>query len=351
MKKLSMKAALLVGVKNIQIKNIPIPEVKKGTVLIKVKACGVCGSDLKFFNYGDRVNKFPAILGHEISGEVVEIGDGIKNFNIGDRIVLGSEIPCKHCETCKKGLENICDNLLSIGTTVPGGFSEYMLLSEPIVERCPIKKIPDNVPFDEAALSETLACVINGMDFVRMRENKDVLIIGTGPIGCMMINVSQILGASKIVAVDKNPKRIDMARIFCADHYIYSENNNFLEEVLKITNGKGYEVVVTACSDPGAYEKAILAAAKGGFVNLFSGVAKGLSDTVAFPHNFIHYRQVAIGGSFSSTKHHLKRAIDYLSSGKINSKALITHKFPLDDINKAFDLVQNQKGLKVLINP
>ncbi len=344
-----MKAALLDNVKNINVREIPTPEVRSGTALIRVKACGICGSDLKFYNYGDRVKEFPAILGHEISGEVVEVGKNVNNLSVGDRVALGNEIPCKKCYACKKGLDNVCEDVLSVGTTIPGGLSEFMLLTEDFIERGPINKMPDNITYDEGALAEPLGCIINGFGLARMDEGKDILIIGAGPIGCLMINLAQLLGASKIVVVDKNQKRLNLAGSFGADNYVLSEK--FLEETLDLTNGKGYDIVMSACSDSNAHEQAIRAVAKGGFVNLFGGVAKGLSDNVSFSNNFMHYRQFSVGGSFSQTKEHHRIALEYLASGKIQTNKLITHRFGLDKIKEAFDVVQNIRGLKVIVNP
>ncbi len=345
-----MKAALLEKPKQIAVKEVETPKVTANTILLRVKSCGICGSDLKFYNYGDRVKEFPAILGHEIAGEVVEVGKGVDNFKVGDRLALGNEIPCKNCYACKKGLENVCENVLSVGTTVPGGLSEYMLIREEMVERGPINEVPDNLSFDEAALAEPLGCVVNGLEFAKMEEGKSILVIGTGPIGCLSIELSKLLGASKIVAVDKNENRLKMAQPFNADHYIHSEND-FLDEALQLTNNKGYDVVMVANGDTKAGEKGIAAVAKGGFVNIFGGIAKGLPDVVSFPSNFMHYRQFAIGGSFSQTEVHHKKALEYLARGKIKTDKIITHRFKLNDIEKAFDVVLNQQGLKVIINP
>lgn len=344
-----MKAALLERPKVIAVRDVETPKVRQGTILLRVKACGICGSDLKFFNYGDRVKEFPAILGHEVAGEVVETGKDVAGFAAGDRLALGNEIPCKQCHACGKGLENICENVLSVGTTVPGGLSEYMLLPEVMVRNGPINRMPD-ITFDEAALAEPLGCVVNGLEFARMGNGKSVLVVGTGPIGCMAINLAQLLGASKIVAADKNEKRLEMAKPFKADEHIYA-GKGFLEEALKLSGGEGYDVVFSACGDVSAHEQAVRAAAKGGFVNIFGGVAKGLPDAVSFPSNFMHYREISVGGSFSQTEAHHKKALGYLASGKIKTKHLITHKFKLDDIEKAFDIVLNLQGLKVIINP
>ena len=346
-----MKAALLESPGKMTVREIDTPAVRSGTILLRVRSCGICGTDMRFYNYGDRVKEFPAILGHEIAGEVAEVGVDVKGFAIGDRIALGNEIPCKKCAACSKGLENVCENRLSIGSTLPGGLSEYMLLTEDMVGRGPINNMPSKLSFDEAALAEPLGCIVNGLEFAQMKEGKDVLVIGTGPIGCMTINLCRILGASKIVVVDRNDKRLRMAEPFGADHHVFSENNTFLEEVLALTGGKGYDVVMSACSDVAAHENAILAAAKGGFVNLFGGVAKGQSDKVSFPNNFMHYRQFAVGGSFSQTKEQHKKALAYLASGAIKTKKLITHNFPLDDVVTAIETLKNMDALKVMINP
>ncbi|MBI2578456.1 MAG: alcohol dehydrogenase catalytic domain-containing protein [Candidatus Aenigmarchaeota archaeon] len=343
-----MKAALLEGPKNIRVADIPKPAAGKG-VLLRVRACGICGSDMKFYNYGDRVKKFPQILGHEVAGEVVEVGSGVDSLAVGDRIALRNEVQCGRCPACLKGLENVCENIEDvIGVTIPGGLAEYMLLTEEIIEKGLANKMPEKMAYEEGALAEPLGCVVNGLEFARMEEGKSVLVIGAGPIGCMIINLARIMGASEIVVVDKNQKRLDMARPFGADHYVYGEN--FLDDVLGLSKG-GYDVVMSACSDSKAHEKAILAAGRGGFVNLFGGIAKGLDDAVSFPNNFIHYRQCSVGGTFSQTRHHHKRALQYLAAGKIKAGEIITHKFGLDEAEKAIKTVQNQECLKVMVLP
>lgn len=344
-----MKAALLKAASTIEVEDVPVPEISEGTALLRVKACGICGSDLKFYNHIDRVNSLPRILGHEVAGEVVGAGEKVSGLRTGDRIALANEIPCRQCYACRKGLENVCENTSVVGVTIDGGFSEYMLLTEQLIGRGPVNRMPESITFEEAALAEPLGCVVNGLEFARMDEGKSVLVIGTGPIGCMIINLAQNMGASKIVAVEKNPKRLEMARPFGADHYIYAEKG-FLQEALELTHD-GYDVVMVATGDIGVQEEGIKAAAKGGFVNLFGGVAKGLPDTVTFSNKFLHYRQFAVGGSFSQTKEQHRKALEYLAKGKIKTDKLITHRFGLDDIKKAIDAVQNQEGLKVMVKP
>ena len=346
-----MKAALLESLRNLRVSDIEKPVPGAGEILIKVGACGVCGSDLRFFEHGDRIKKFPFVMGHEIAGTVVETGKNVENFSVGDRLAMGNEIPCKSCEECERGLDMLCKNILSIGTTIPGGFAEYLLLPEIAVRRGPINFMPKNMDFVEGSFAEPLACVYNGMEFSGMREGKSVLVIGAGPIGNLMVNLAQILGASITTIVDKNEKRLEMSRPTGADNYICAENNDFVEEAVKLTGGRGYDIVVSACSDINAHRACTQAVAKGGFVNLFGGVPKGTDDVVSFSNNYMHYRQFAIGGSFSSTKEHHMKALKFLASGKIKTKSIITHRMPLDDILKAFDVIKSREGLKVVVEP
>jgi len=347
----TMKAALLMEAGKISVQQVPMPSVEEGSALIRVKACGICGSDMKFFLYGDRVESFPAILGHEIAGEVVEVGPATTALKVGDRIVTGSEIPCRNCGPCRNGYDTLCDNLLSIGTTISGGFCEYMLLPKAMIDRGPIKIIPPSLSYDDASLSEILACVVNAMEFVRMGPGKSLMILGTGPIGCLMVNLARVQGASRIVVADINDQRVKTALKFGAEQGFNSGDEDFLEKALDYSKGEGYDAVISACSVPTAHELAIRLTAKGGFTNLFGGIARGMPDEISFPQNLVHYRGITIGGTFSSTKAHLEKAVDLLVSGKIMTEEVITHKMTLDDIGLGFETVGSQQGLKVVINP
>lgn len=348
-----MLAAVLEDIKVLKVREIQKPALTSGSALLKVRSCGFCGSDLKFINEGDRVKKFPAILGHEIAGEVVEVdGKSINAIKVGDRIALGAEVPCLACAPCKKGFENLCNNVLSIGTTIPGGFCEYMLLTPEILQRGPINLIPDELGFNEAALSETLGCVVNALEFARMDKGKAILIIGAGYMGCLTANMAHVLHAAKITMVDNSASRLLLAKEFGADHYICSEGmDSFVEAVMDHVSGEGYDVVMTTCSDINVYNQSILTAAKGGFVNLFGGIKKGYPETVSFSNNYVHYRGISIGGSFSGTRHHHRRALRLLGSNKIMSDKLITHRYKLEEFITAYRTAESRQGLKIIINP
>ena len=347
-----MLAAVLDNVKEINVREYEYPKLPLHGAILKVNSCGICSSDLKFINHGDRVRKFPAILGHEIAGEIIEVENNGIGFNIGDRVALASEIPCKQCRPCKNGYENLCDSVLSIGTTVQGGFSEFMPLSKDLLDRGPINLIPQNLTYNQASISETLGCVINAMEFCRMKPGKTVAIIGAGYMGCLMINVAKLLGAKKIVIIDKDEKRLKKVKPFCPDSYLCSKDlDSFVELALNEVDNDGFDVVLAACSDINAFEQSILLGAKGSHINLFGGISKNNKDIVSFPSNFVHYRQITVGGTFSSTKANHKKALNYLSSGNIETELLISHVFSLSDFTKGIDVASSNEGLKIIINP
>jgi len=347
-----MLAAVLDNIKEINVREFPDPLVPSGGAILKVHSCGICSSDLKFINHGDRVEKFPAILGHEIAGEIVETDNPDSSFKVGKKVAIASEIPCKKCKPCKSDLENLCNDVLSIGTTIQGGFAEFMPIPRELLDRGPINLIPDSLTYKQASLAETLGCIVNAMEFSRMGPGKTVAIVGAGYMGSLMVNVARIFHAEKIVMIDKDPKRLKQAEVFDADVYICSENlDSFVQLALEEVNNEGFDVVIAACSNVTAFEQSILLGAKGGFINLFGGIRKKAKDTVKFPSNFVHYRQISISGTFSSSKKHHKTALNYLSSGKIKTDSLITHEFKLSEFKEAITVVSSGEGLKVIINP
>ena len=345
-----MNSLFLEGIEKLVLREVPKPTVKEGCLLVRVRSCGICGSDIRFFKYGDRRIKYPRIIGHEIAGEVVEIGKNVKGFVVGDRIAMANEIPCKTCYTCNKGYENLCDKVVSIGSNLDGGLSEYILLDKQVVKDGPINRIPDGISFDEAALAEPLGCVINGLEFVHLSKGDSLLVMGAGPIGCMMVNMARIMGADRIILADISDRRLEGAKEFGADYYINSSKQDLLEEIKKITDGIMVDVAVSACSSIDAHEQILNTVGKGGRINLFGGIKKD-SRKLCIDSNILHYKQIYIGGSFSQTKAQHQKALEIISKGKIKTEKLITHRFGLGEIEKALAVLINQEGLKVIINP
>ena len=193
-----MHAAVLHGLNDLRLDYVERPVAKPETILLKIHACAICGSDLRILKSGNARVTYPAIVGHETAGEVVAVGDGVTKWKVGDRVALGADVPCGECEHCTNGRGNCCDANYAIGYQFPGAFAEYCLLEPMMTKYGPIVKIPEHVSYDEAALMEPTACILNGFELAQMQPGKSVLIIGAGPIGCLGIMVAKALGAAKV---------------------------------------------------------------------------------------------------------------------------------------------------------
>lgn len=344
-----MKAAVFKQLENIVVEDVPRPVVGEREALLKVEACAVCGSDIRIFHHGNDRVKLPQIIGHEIAGRVVEVGGKVTTLKIGDRVAVGADVPCGHCAYCESGHGNNCSENYAMGYQFAGGFAEYCLLNEQVLNYGPVHKIPDHVSCEEAALAEPLGCVINGMEMVDVRLGDTVVIIGGGPIGCMMAAVARLRGAAKIVVVDKNERRARASLEYGANGYIWSGEADPVEQVMKLTGGAGADVVLTACPVASTHLQAIEMAGHRARVNLFGGLPAG--TTITLEPNKIHYKEMFVMGSHGSTPRQHKLALDLIASGKIDISRFITHRFPLEDIRLAFRAAEEQNGMKVIVNP
>ncbi|HLD72411.1 MAG TPA: zinc-dependent dehydrogenase [Candidatus Nanoarchaeia archaeon] len=345
-----MKAAILKGIKELSLEQVANPAIKPNTILLKVHSCAICGSDLRIMSSGNPRVKYPAIIGHEIAGEIIALGEGITKWKTGDRIALGADVPCGKCGHCTNGRGNCCDENYAIGYQFSGGFAEYCLLEPMVVDYGPIIKIPEEVSFDQAALMEPLACVLNGLELAQMKVGKSVLIIGSGPIGCLGIMAAKALSASKVILAEIDDKRLEVAKKFLADFYINSKTENLVERIKEITSGRGVDLVFTMCPSVEAQEQAIELVAKRGYVNFFGGLPKD-ARKIQFSSNSIHYKECFVMGSHGSTPRHNQIAMDLIASEKVEVQKLITHRFSLDQIEEGFKVMKNMEGLKVVINP
>ena len=346
-----MKAAIVEALGKMCVKDVPVPAVKDESILIKILACAVCGSDIRIFDSGNDRVKFPAIIGHEIAGEVVKVGKGVKGFNIGDRVAVGADIPCGRCKWCQNGMGNCCADNYAMGYQFQGGYAEFCLLEPMAVRYGPVCRIPENIEAEHAALAEPLACCINGLERVFFSPGKSLLVIGAGPVGIMLIKLSRAFGAFKTLLCDINENRLDKAAAVCdPDYLIDSSKANFEEAVMEITKDAGADVVFTACASPDAQEDAVKVIAKRGFVNLFGGLPQNARDMRMYS-NQIHYREAYITGSHGSTPRQHAMAMELIASKRIDLVGLITHRFSLDKIDNAFDVVRKQAGLKAVVFP
>ena len=345
-----MKAAVLEALDKMVVKEVPTPTIDDNSVLVKVKACAVCGSDIRIYHHGNsRVNP-PQIIGHEMAGEVVEVGKNVTKFKVGDRVAVGADVPCGECVFCEAGIGNNCQTNYAMGYQFAGGFAEYVLLNRIVVNYGPVHKIPDHVSFDEAALAEPLGCVLNALELSNIKLGDTVVIIGVGPIGCMIIEVARRMGATKIIVVQRSRPRLEISKKFGADAFICSSEEDAVTRVMEETGGLGADVVITSNPSPEAQTDAIKMAKNRARVNLFGGLPKDKS-LVTLDTNIIHYKELFVHGAHGAMPIHHLKAVELISSGAINARNYISHKYSLDNISEAFATAEGHSGMRVVVNP
>ena len=345
-----MQAAVLEALNRLVIKEIPVPEIDHDAALLRVESVALCGSDVRILHHGNPRVSPPAIMGHEAAGVIVKAGKNVTRVKEGDRIALGADVPCGQCDWCRNGLGNNCAINYAVGYQISGAFTQYMVLPRLLLEEGPVTPFGEQLSFDQAALAEPLACAINGLELVNMSLGKTIGIIGLGPIGCMMIDLARVMGATKVIAAQRSKRRMEIAQAYSADVYIASEEEDLVARCLEETRGQGPDVVVTTCGSVEAHEQAIAMAAHRGYVNLFGGLAKDVRP-LSVLSNTIHYKECFVTGSHGSTPRQHAMAVKLLEQGIVRVDPLITHRFPLAEIHTAFETMESRQGMKIVVHP
>ena len=345
-----MKAALLEALNTISVKNVPDPACGDDEAILEVNACAVCGSDIRIFHFGNDRVKPPAVIGHEIAGVVVKAGRAVTRVKPGDRIALGADVPCGICRWCTSDAGTNCAINYAIGYQFPGGFQERMVLNATTLNYGPVTPIPDSLSFAEAAIAEPLACALNGLELAKFGIGKSICIIGLGPIGCMMLELSQVFGASRVFAAQRSRARLDMARQFLPGaRFIATEDENLVETIMKETGGEGVDLAITTAGTVQAHDDAIRMVAHRGYVNLFGGLKNQPKLTI--DSNIIHYKECYVMGSHGSLPRHHRVAVDLIAKGAVHAKKYISALFPLEKTAEAFAYHESRAGLKVVVAP
>jgi L-iditol 2-dehydrogenase len=344
-----MKAAVYLDKDTIEVREAPTPEPDADSVLVKVRSCAVCGSDIRIFHHGNSRVKPPQILGHESSGEVVETGANVTRFKKGDRVALGADVPCGECSFCEAGIGNNCQINYAMGYQFAGSFAEYVLLNKTVVNYGPVHRIPDAMSFDEGALAEPLACVLNAVELAGIRLGDTVVIIGAGPIGCMIIPVAYMSGAAKVIVVQRSRPRMEAAKKFNADVYVCSSEEDSIKRVLEETGGLGADVIFTANPSPQSHADALKMARNRARINLFGGLPAG--STVTLDTNIIHYKELFVMGAHGSLPRHHQQAIELIAAKRPDIRPYMSHFFSLDKVNEAFAAAEGHQGMRVVVHP
>jgi L-iditol 2-dehydrogenase len=344
-----MKAAVLRGPKMLEVGDIATPEAGPGELVLAIRAATVCGTDLRILT-GKKTKgvRFPSIIGHEFAGVVVQAGDGVRNFAVGDRVCMDPVIPCRACSYCKAGLENVCQNRQAMGYEFDGAFAEYIRIPAIALESGNVFKMPEGMTFEAAALSEPLACCINGQKNAQVGLGDSVVILGAGPIGLMHAALARAAGARQVIVSEPNASRREAALARGVNHACDPTKDNLVEFVRQRTDGLGADVVILAIGVPALANEALNVVRKGGRVNLFAGFSQG--DTSNIDVNLIHYNEITVTGASALSRQGYEMALNMLSTGQIDATSLITHRFDVADALAAFDAAANGSALKVAIH-
>jgi L-iditol 2-dehydrogenase len=342
-----MKAGLLKAPNEMTFEELPYPEAEKGDLILRVRAATVCGTDIRIFRGRKTAGvRYPSVLGHEFSGEVVDNG-GHADFQKGDAVCVCPAIPCGHCAHCKRGLENICQNLIAIGYEVDGAFAEYIRIPARAVEARNVFHLPPGLAWEKAALAEPLSCVMNGQERIDVRAGDTVAILGSGPIGLLHIKLARLSGASKILVSEPNALRREAALSAGADVVVDPTNENLQDAVKAFSGGLGADKVIVAIGVPKLANDALALARHRGSISLFAGFSVG--ETASLDVNAIHYNELVVTGAFGLTRLQFERSLNAIASGQLEVESLLTHQFELSDIANALATAEQGAAIKVAI--
>ncbi|MEU8307880.1 zinc-dependent dehydrogenase [Actinomadura sp. NPDC048955] len=346
-----MKVARFYAPADIRLEDAPEPEPGPGELKIRVRNCSTCGTDVKISRFGHHHIVPPRVMGHEIAGEVVEAGAGAGDWAAGDRVQVIAAIPCGRCAECRRGRMTVCAAQESMGYHYDGGFAEYMIVPAKVLAVDGVNRIPDGVSFAEASVAEPLACVLNGQELARVGEGDDVVVFGSGPVGCLHVRFARARGAARVFLVEVNAERLQRAAALVKpDAALDAGAVDVVEEILERTGGRGADVAITAAASGAAQGLAQRLVAPGGRVSLFGGLPKD-DPVVPVDANRVHYRELSLVGANGSSPAHNARALEMIGSGRVPVEDLITHRLPLDALHDALDLVTRGAAIKVTIEP
>ena len=336
-----MKVAVYHRNDDIRIEERPIPSVSPDEILVKMKACGICGTDVMEWY---RIKKAPRILGHEMTGEIIDIGNNVEGFRKGDRVFVSHHVPCYRCHHCLQGKYTACESLHS-GNYDPGGFSEFIRVPENNV-RYGTFLLPDGLTYEDGAMIEPLACAIAGQNLLGLMERQTVLIIGSGISGLLHIQLSKIR-KGKVIATDINKSRLNRALEFGADHVI-NAHMYATDELKSINNNRLADIVIVCAAAKQAIDSALSSVDRKGTILFFA-----VPDfDISIPSQRFWRDEITVTFSYGAAPDDLKKAIEIIDRRIINVRKMITHRVPLSDIMQGFKLASEAKdSLKIVVVP
>ena len=343
-----MTAAVLYGKEHLRIETVEVPKLGRGDVLVRVRAALTCGTDVKVFRRGYHARMIvpPALFGHELAGDVVALGDGVRGFSVGQRVVAANSAPCGQCFYCLRGQENLCEDLLFNN----GAYAEYIRIPERIVQKN-MYEVPAGASYQDAALVEPLACVLRGLEETGLRAGDTIAVIGLGPIGMMFVRLAKAVYGARVIAIGRRRPQLGRAKKMGADEAILNSDGADVEgPVRELTGGRGADVVIEAVGLPELWQLAINLLRRGGVVNFFGGCP---SETqIRIDTSLLHYSELSLKASFHHTPALIRKALDVISRGCVSAKDLVNRVEPLTNLLQVMQHLMSHNGhLKTAIIP
>jgi L-iditol 2-dehydrogenase len=346
-----MRAVVVRAPMQFDVEEVPVPACPAGGTLLKVLACGLCGSDLRTLRSGHRRVTFPWIIGHELCGDVVEVGASYQGpWQVGEQLAVAPPAYCGTCGFCLEGRYELCENYREIAQAWPGGFADYIAVPEECVRLGAIQRVPEGLDPAFAGITEPISGCVNAQEKGEVGLGDTVLIIGSGPIGCVHISLARARGADEIYIADIVDDRLKLAEAFEPDATINSAKVDLVAEVRRLTQGRGTDVIITATPAPVASVQAVEMARKGGRILIFGGLPKEDSKP-GIDLNLVHYNALHIIGTTIFAPRHQRIALRLMATGRIPGDKLVTHRFPLAEFKRGATMALEGKVLKAVFLP
>ena len=330
--------------RDVRLEEMPVPKIGPGELLVKVLASGICGSDVMEWY---RIKKAPRVLGHEIAGEIVEVGKEVKNYKVGDRVFVSHHVPCNTCQYCLNGFHTLCDTLRTTNFD-PGGFAEFLRVPSINVDRG-VFVLPDEISFEDGVFIEPLACVLRGQRLARLKPGQSVFIIGSGISGVLHIALARASGAGKIITSDISEYRLKAARQFGADETILAKDVNS-SKIREINRGRLVDMVIVCAGAISAYTQALQSVDRGGTVLCFAPLEPDLN--FVFPFFEFWNDGITLMSTYGGSPLDIRNAIELIKAQRLPIRDMITHRLPLKETGLGFQLVGEAKdSIKVIVEP
>ncbi len=333
-----------------RIEDVPMPEIGDEELLVRVEASSICGTDMRIIRNGHRklVDGQKLVLGHELAGTIERVGARVKAYHPGQYVGIAPNLGCGQCTMCARGLPNMCPDYTAFGITFDGAHAEYVRVPQAAMAQSSVIVLPEQLPPEEAALLEPLSCVVNGNQAARIEMGDVVVVFGAGPIGLMHLMLANLCGASKVIVIDVRDDRLEKARQLGAAVVVNSEQEDANGRAMHETQGRGVDVVITACSVAAVQNQALAMLAPFGRLCFFAGLPKDGSN-IPIDTNVVHYKNLLLTGTTGGSPRDFRTALALVASGRIDLRAIISHQFAQDEMDKAFNVALNGETMKVVL--